>query len=120
MSSFPLQTNTRSQLSDHDLRMLKDYALQAPWEWRMAFDELINCTEQHYDSDDFIDRIDMLEAEQARAVKTIRLKLEVLGKAFTTRKVDRGHIEDVLTGVRAALVELEEQTLTKTEETKTP
>src|SRR6266571_5024209 len=41
MTTSILNTHTRGCLTDFDLQVLRDYALEAPWEWRMVLEQLI-------------------------------------------------------------------------------
>lgn len=105
--TFPLTTHTRGYLSDHDLDVLRDYALEAPWEWRMALEELVDAAKQHYDSADLLERIDELQDSSTRSIETVRVALESFHKKFQAGKMKVGDIDEMTAGIRASLTGLE-------------
>ena len=72
-------------LSGHDIQVLKDHAIEAPWEWRKALEALIEASQE---ADERVDKLDEAEARAEAvctaakdAIKEIREEMEAF---FTT------------------------------------
>lgn len=73
MTTSLLHTHGR-YLNDHDLQALRDYALEAPFAWRMALEQLIQYAEEGKEADKY-----EAERDEARArVRETRKTLDVL------------------------------------------
>lgn len=73
MTTSLLNTHGR-YLNDHDLQVLRDYALEAPFVWRMALEQLIQYAEEGKEADKY-----EAERDEARAkVRETRKTLDAL------------------------------------------
>jgi hypothetical protein len=71
VTTSKLLSNT-PEINEHDLQVVKDYALEAPWEWRMVLEAMVSIAEKHLYDDDLLGRIDELEA----ALRVAAMKIE--------------------------------------------
>jgi chromatin segregation and condensation protein Rec8/ScpA/Scc1 (kleisin family) len=61
--------------NNHDLQVLRDYALEAPWEWRMLFEQLADAAEDAEDVEDAEELQAKVEAYEAQ-LKSAKERLD--------------------------------------------
>jgi hypothetical protein len=76
-----LTTFTRDGLNDHDLQVIRDYALEAPWEWRMALEALVEDGEQYLDE---VREHEKLVKEYDTLQDSVKSHIEYLTKCLAT------------------------------------
>lgn len=97
-----------NELRGIDLQTLRDFALEAPYEWRKAFESLIEAAENDRDVDevknDLTDELVVLREACADAAKEIRTEM----KTFLDKKL-RTHadVAELSRVVNSALEDLE-------------
>lgn len=105
--------NQGGPLNDHDLQVLRDYAIEAPWEWRKVFERLIAAADEEAREQD-------LEAQlvdwKTRALKAKDRLNELLAKMpdvvtdkdeLTVSRALIERIEEVLAEIAEDLTEVE-------------
>lgn len=110
MTTSVLLTSTPHTLNDNDLQTLRDYALEAPWEWRMAFEQLLELAELGFEVEDHIAQIENYEEAFDDAKKTIeqattdvrRFVEQIEDKAHSNR-LTKGDVDDLCSSIREQL-----------------
>jgi predicted component of type VI protein secretion system len=70
-------------LNGHDLTVLRDFALEAPWEWRRALDELLDAKETVSEVDALKEELEAAKEELEELRSTMKEQaaaLEVVAK----------------------------------------
>lgn len=125
---------TTSRLSTHafeltanDLQVLKDYALEAPHEWRLLLERLIEVAEDEHDYDELDIELQDLRDEHDDLKKAAKEAYETAQKHFKTfhKLLDKtlgegpSKLRDQFESLEGRItVLLEEMVAKKTEETK--
>lgn len=103
MTTSVLTTHIPGSLLEKDLQVLRDYALDAPYEWRMAFDELIEMAEHWFSTADELERIEKFKA----AVKNVNLDVLKFVDTIETKsaenKLTKGDVRVLCTAIRGAM-----------------
>ncbi len=79
MTTSKLNTFTR-EFSDFDLQVLKDFALEAPYEWRLMFDQLIECADDSRKIDKVQEELDALKDSANKARMRLQTACEELDR----------------------------------------
>ena len=92
MTTSVLTTFVRgAELTGHDLQVIKDYASDAPWEWRCALEGLVE--RARHDPDELIARIDVLEAAAKGVVIGVRAQLQRIQDLSEENKLTKGELK---------------------------
>lgn len=83
MTTSVLMTHTPGELYWHDLQSLKDFALDAPFEWRMAFEQLISKAQVADRVEELEAKIQELQAVVSKASATLEVQLSALDHVLT-------------------------------------
>lgn len=110
MTSSTLLTHGK-YLNDHDLQVLRDYALEAPFEWRMALEQLIEAAHRDRDVEKFEadnENLRIIMKDSAREIEEAIVDFtQTIANAKTNEDVQRG-IEKLKTVVEETTKEMKE------------
>lgn len=77
MTTSILNTFTR-EFSEYDLQVLKDFALEAPYEWRLMFEQLIECANDSRSAQKVEDELNALKDSANKARTRLQVACEEL------------------------------------------
>lgn len=114
-----LQTYTRDGIGDHDLQVIRDFALEAPYEWRLALEQLCELavqsdtlkkeTDKARESDKITREVhEELQTAVKGATKKMLQFVEKLEAGRRDSNLSKGDIDTITEGVRAAFEQLVE------------
>ncbi len=63
---------------DHNLQALRDFALEAPYEWRKTLEEVVELYEEQAEADDLAVRLDYVKDSARDLIKTLEQSLKDL------------------------------------------
>jgi rRNA maturation endonuclease Nob1 len=118
MTTSVLMTHTRGYLSEADLQVVKDYAIEAPWEWRIALEKLVEIAEKSDKAETAANEatasaeitkqahMELQAAVKAASDKMLRY-VEKLELGRQSGNLTKGDIDVIAKGVRQAFEELE-------------
>jgi esterase/lipase len=115
MTTSVLMSHTRG-LTDFDLQVVRDYALEAPWAWRLALEELVECAEQSDKVEDEAQEARAKEQETQEAHKELQAAVKAAMKQMLQHveklekggNLTKGEIDSITKGIRQAFDELED------------
>jgi exonuclease V gamma subunit len=99
------------ELSDFDLHVLSDYAIEAPWEWRKALERLIEAARREGDEEELEAQLDDWKGRALEAREKLIDLLEKMPDVVTGKErveIDRAvleRLEEVLAEVAEDLKE---------------
>lgn len=109
MTTSILMTHTQS-LNGFDLQVLRDYAVEAPWEWRIAFEQLLELATAGQEAESHLNDIDDLkdDANEARvhvkhcnaSVQRFVEEIETLARA---NQLTKGDVDTLCSDIREAM-----------------
>lgn len=110
MTTTTLLTHTLGPLNEHDFQALRDFALEAPWEWRTAFEQLLELAKHGQESEAIEETITDLEVQQAewhKALLTANMDVLKFMEQIETKarenKLTKGDVDTLCSGVREAM-----------------
>jgi hypothetical protein len=117
MTTSMLNTHVRDSLCEHDIQVLRDYALEAPWEWRVLFEELADIAEANDKVEKERDAALTLAEESKETCKDLKAAVKNATEKMLKHvvKLEAGRLEGNLTkgdidkiteGVREAFEDL--------------
>ena len=75
-------TTQRGYLTEYDLQVIRDFAIEAPWEWRMALEALVEDAAEHLEELDEHEKLmkdhDALQDSISSHVEYLKTRLEKL------------------------------------------
>jgi hypothetical protein len=105
--------NQGGPLNDFDLQVLRDYALEAPWEWRVTLERLIEAADEEAREEELEAKLDDWKGRALKARERIIALLEKMPDVVTDKEqitMDRTlieRLEEVLAEVAEDLTEVE-------------
>lgn len=94
---------------EHNLQSLRDFALEAPYDWRKQLEELIELKEAGVEVDDIESDLDSVKDAARGTIKSIKASLAdlmKLGEGVTLRRED---LDDYEKEVNSAQKDLEDE-----------
>ncbi len=70
------------ELNDYDLQVLRDFALEAPWNWRQMFNALLHIVDQDKDYEAELAALKGIRDDAVDAIADIKVGLATLRKAY--------------------------------------
>lgn len=107
MTTAVLLTSTRSDLTQFDLDTIREFAREAPWEWKIALEELVDIAEKYDDQRDYSDELDNLTVAVTTGVE--KLEGHLIGLREIVRKMSAAHLKAAmpfLDGIEEVLADL--------------
>ncbi len=111
MTTSVLNTHVRDSLCEHDLAVIRDFALEAPWEWRIALEELVDIATANdkveNERDAALKRAEEAQDSYAELQKSVKAAtdkvLQYVVKLETGRRnsnLTKGDIDTIAEGIR--------------------
>lgn len=121
MTTSILQTFTRDGIGDQDLYVIRDFALEAPWEWRLALEQLVEIAfksdrleteieKARTDAQEIRKEFDELQTAVKLATQKMLRLVEKLEVGRREGNLTKGDIDNITEGIRAAFEQLVDTT----------
>lgn len=107
MTTAVLMTATRSDLTRYDLDVIRDFAREAPWEWRIALEALVEIAEKYDDQRDYADELDDMTVMVTTGVE--KLEGHLIGLRELARKLPAAQLKAAmpfLDGIEEVIADL--------------
>lgn len=138
MTTSVLMTHTRGYVSDNDLQVIRDFALEAPWEWRVALEGLVQAavefdkvadeaekaktnerelTEAHRDLER---KHAQLKKKIENAIGKMRRHIDKLQEGRRNNNLTKGELDTITAGLQTGFDALAEEVEASPEHTASP
>ena len=99
MTTSLLMTNTREPLCANDLQVIRDFALESPWEWRVALESLVETAEREAGVEELELQVEGMKLDCADLAKELEDKVQGLRKTYDSGVISNEDLKDFETAI---------------------
>ena len=99
MTTSLLMTNTREPLCANDLQVIRDFALESPWNWRVALERLVEMAEDEAEREELELQVEGMKLDCADLAKELEDKVQGLRKVYDEGVIGHDDLKDFETAI---------------------